>query len=220
MEERPDPLLEPGLPKILVVDDVPLNIRMLSNVLSSHEFEIQAATSGREALEFLERNRPDLILLDYVMPDLDGLAVCRAIKTRPQTADIPVIFLTVQTDMKTIVDAFKAGAVDYLTKPFNPEELLARVNTHVQLKRALDRERALREELQSALAQIYQLKGLIPICARCKKVRDDGGYWRQVEEYLSRRSEAVFSHGLCPDCMEKDFPEVMAGRKPRKPETS
>ena len=221
MENSPDSLSGRGLPKVLVVDDVPLNIRMLTSVLSSHAFEIQAATSGREALELLEEQRPDLILLDYVMPDLDGLAVCRAIKARPEIADIPVIFLTVKADMATIVGAFKGGAVDYLTKPFNPEELLARVNTHVQLKQARDHERelterarALVEELQAALAQIHQLKGLIPICARCKKVRDDSGFWRQVEEYISRRSEATFSHGLCPDCIERDFPEVVAQRTP------
>ena len=217
MEDCPDPLFaQVPSPKILVVDDASLNIRMLSAVLSSHGYEIQATTSGHEALEILEEQRPDLILLDYLMPGLDGLVVCRAIKARPETADIPVIFLTVNTEIDNIVEAFKAGAVDYLTKPFNPEELLARVNTHVQLKRARDREKALIEELQSALTQIKQLKGLIPICASCKKIRDDTGYWNQVEEYITTRTEAVFSHGICPDCMERDFPEVMAQRRARQ----
>ena len=111
-----------------------------------------------------------------------------------------MIFLTALADTEALLRGFQAGGVDYVGKPFRPEELQVRVATHVALKQARDRERTLRRELEEALRQVKQLSGLLPICAWCKKIRDEEGEWNQLEAYLSSRSEAGFTHGVCPDC--------------------
>ena len=117
-----------------------------------------------------------------------------------------------------IARGLEAGALDYIVKPFEPLELLARVRTHLALHRSRTQERKLVKDLQAALEQGKQLSGLLPICAGCKKVRDDNGFWQQVERYIADHSEATFSHGLCPDCIPIYFPDfkgsVGSGRSP------
>jgi adenylate cyclase len=125
--------------RILIVDDAPANILVLSKILVDHRYQISAVTSGRQALEALDRLRPNLILLDVMMPELDGFEVCRQIKAAPEWRDIPIIFLTSRFGTEDIVRGFGAGAVDYLTKPFEPLELLARVSTHLSIAK-LNRE--------------------------------------------------------------------------------
>jgi CheY-like chemotaxis protein len=203
-------------PLILVVDDIPTNIQLLATVLDTQGYQICEATHGAQALELVQDVVPDLILLDIEMPEMDGYEVCRRLKTDPNLRDIPVIFLTARTDPEDIVKGFKAGAVDYVLKPFNTEELLARVHTHVSLKRARDLEHKLIAALRESLAHVKELKGLIPICANCKKVRNDEGFWQQVESYISVRSDATFSHGICPDCIEVLYPEVAQMRREKK----
>jgi len=122
--------------RILVVDDTPKNIQLLGTVLRDEGYETNVAQSGEQALKILEKVRPDLILLDVMMPGLDGFETCKRLKADPVTSSIPVIFLTAKTETADIVKGFELGAVDYVTKPFNTTELLARVNTHVQLKKA------------------------------------------------------------------------------------
>lgn len=187
------------LPVILVVDDTPSNLELVNEILG-HEYELLVAVDGREALDLAVAEQPDLILLDVMMPVLDGFEVCRLLKAEAGTAEIPVIFLTALTDTEALLRGFQAGGVDYVGKPFRPEELQVRVATHVGLKVARDRELALRRELEEALRQVKQLSGLLPICAWCKKIRNDQGYWDQLEGYLAARAGIVFSHGICPDC--------------------
>lgn len=194
-------------PRILIVDDVPQNLQVLAGILAQFSGHLSAATDGPSALELARRESPDLILLDVTMPGMDGFEVCRQLQAEPQTHDIPVIFLTARTQSEDLVRGFEVGAVDYVNKPFHPPELLARVRTHLALKAALDRERTMRVELEAALANIKVMSGLIPICARCMKVRDDQGYWTRVEAYVSARSEATFSHGVCPECTQALYPE-------------
>lgn len=174
-------------PLVLIVDDVPKNLQVLGSILRNEDYKVAAATSGKQALEMLDKIRPDLVLLDVMMPGMDGFEVCKIIRSRPETAGIPIIFLTASTGTDDIVKGFSVGAVDYVTKPFNSAELLARVRTHLKLKR---------------------LSGLLPICANCKKVRDDKGYWRQVEEYIAEHSDIIFSHGLCPGCVTELYPQL------------
>ncbi len=195
-------------PLVLIVDDVPKNLQVLGNILRKKEYNIAAATSGKQALDMVEKVLPDLILLDIMMPDIDGLEVCGKLKKSPRAKDIPVIFLTAKTTTEDIVKGFEVGAVDYLTKPFNSLELLARAQTHIELKRSRDKERELIVKLRDALTKVKQLSGLIPICSRCKKIRDDEGYWQRVEEYLETHSEAQLTHSLCPECVIKLFPEM------------
>ncbi|MBU0992759.1 MAG: response regulator [Proteobacteria bacterium] len=173
-------------PLILIVDDNPQNIKVLGTIIGKAGYEVAIAMKGKDALLMLEKETPDLILLDIMMPEMDGYEVCAHIKSNKKTCDIPVIFLTAKRETDDLVRAFNVGGVDYVTKPFNANELLMRVRTHVELKLA-------REEIRT-------LKGIIPICANCKKIRDDKGFWDQVETYITKHTEAKFSHGLCPVC--------------------
>lgn len=129
--------------RILIVDDTPSNIQTLAAVLKETGYQISVATNGRQALEVLARTHPDLILLDVMMPGMDGFETCRRIKESPDWRSIPVIFLTSKTETTDIVRGFELGAVDYVGKPFNTHELLARVNTHL----TMDRLRRENEEL-------------------------------------------------------------------------
>ena len=198
---------------VLIVDDVPKNIQVLGHVLDKHGYLIAAATDGRQALAMMADINPDLILMDIMMPEMDGFEACRRLKANPDTRPIPVILLTAKTATEDIVQGFALGAVDYITKPFSAQELIARVKTHIELKRARDTQQALITQLQDALKQVKQLSGLLPICSHCKKIRDDQGYWQQVEEYIRRHSEVRFSHGICPECVERYYPDFAAARK-------
>jgi phosphoserine phosphatase RsbU/P len=126
--------------RILLVDDTPSNIQMLVGVLKGKGYQLSIATNGLQALEVLQQIRPDLILLDVMMPELDGFETCKRIKSSEDLRDIPIIFLTAKTETSEIIKGFEVGAVDYVAKPFNASELLARVNTHLtmdQLRRSL-----------------------------------------------------------------------------------
>ena len=168
-------------PLVLAVDDQPNNLQFLGKLLSDSGYEVGMAQNGRQALNFVEKNKPDLILLDIMMPEMDGYDVCKTLKNDFATRHIPVIFLTAKTDSQDVVKGFELGGVDYVTKPFNSAELLARIRTHIEM-------------------QI--LRGLLPMCSRCKKVRDDEGYWSQVDAYIEAHTQLIFTHGICPDCME------------------
>jgi adenylate cyclase len=121
--------------RILIVDDTPANIQSLAAILKSKGYLISAATNGKQALEVLARMQPDLILLDVMMPEMDGFETCRQLKAAEQWRHIPVIFLTAKTETADIVQGFELGAVDYVAKPFNAHELLARVHTHLTMDR-------------------------------------------------------------------------------------
>lgn len=186
-------------PTILVADDTPTNIQLVDAILGQ-DHEILVAANGQEALEIALAELPDLILMDVMMPVMDGFEACLHLKAEARTQDIPVLFLTALTDVGALLRGFQVGGLDYVSKPFHPEELRARVATHLALKQAQDRERALRKELEAALANVKQLSGLLPICATCKKIRDEHGEWNPMEVYISTRSEAGFTHGICPEC--------------------
>jgi DNA-binding response OmpR family regulator len=175
--------------RILIVDDDPSNIRLLEDMLSTQGYTISTATNGAEALQSLEKQKVDLILLDIIMPDMDGYNVCIEIKNNAELRDIPIIFVTAKTETEDLVRGFEAGAVDYVIRPYKRAELLARVKTHLELKKARD--------------EIHTLRGILPICSRCKKIRDDEGYWKKLEEYIERHSTIKFSHSLCKDCAEE-----------------
>ena len=126
--------------RILVVDDTPANIQAISAILKEKGYQISVATNGRQALAVVDRVRPDLILLDVMMPEMDGFETCRQLKAAEKWRQIPVIFLTAKTETADLVQGFELGAVDYVAKPFNAHELLARVNTHLtvdELRRSL-----------------------------------------------------------------------------------
>lgn len=186
--------------KILIVDDEEINIDVLVSLLKP-EYKTVIAMDGDSAFKRLEKHPlPDLILLDVIMPGMDGYEVCRRLKSNKETSEIPIIFLTGKSETQNILNGFRLGAVDYVTKPFQPEELSARINTHIKLKKTIS-------ALEAALHEIKTLKGMLPICSNCKKIRDDKGYWSQIEVYISNHSEAEFTHGICPDCISELYPE-------------
>lgn len=214
--------------QILIVDDERIHRVLLSELLEDF-YDISIAKNGKQALQCIENNPDiDLVLLDIIMPEMDGYETCIRLKNKPGIPDIPVIFLSARNEMADKVKAFSLGGVDYITKPFQQEEVMARVRTHlalltaqrslwrknaaleheiVQRKKAETEQERLITELKKALSEIKQLSGLLPICVFCKKIRDDNDYWFQLEEYISVRSEVEFSHGLCPACMKKHYPE-------------
>jgi DNA-binding response OmpR family regulator len=200
---------------VLLVDDNPANLRLLSRMLTARGHKVRAVTTGARALEAVRANAPDLILLDVMMPEMNGYEVCERLKADEQTRDIPIIFISALGETEDKVNAFAIGGVDYVTKPFQFREVLARVETHMALRElqkqlaAVNQELEKRNteletrnaELQRALDTIKTLSGLIPICAWCgRKIQDDDGEWVRVENYIEARSEAKFSHGICPEC--------------------
>ncbi|MGH7184310.1 MAG: response regulator, partial [Nitrospiraceae bacterium] len=189
---------------ILIVDDSPDQQVLLRAILGRAGYkDLLSANSARTAFPMLGMDGEetpshiDLILMDVLMPELDGVEACRQIKSRPHLCDIPIIMVTAKSDHSNLQAAFAAGAIDYITKPVNSIELLARASSALALKKEMDcrktREEELRrsnEELQKALRDVKVLRGLIPICASCKKIRNDGGFWQQLEEYIGEHSEA------------------------------
>jgi len=123
---------------VLIVDDIPENLQVLGNILLQKGLDVGFATNGEEALEAIEYSKPDIILLDIMMPGMSGITVCQKLKANPETKDIPVIFLTAKAQPEDIIKGFEVGAVDYVTKPFNSGELIARVSTQLELKKSRD----------------------------------------------------------------------------------
>jgi len=139
--------------KILIVDDIPANIQILGNILSTENYQIAYAQTGKQALSVIKHQKLDLILLDIMMPYMDGFEVCKILKNQKETAEIPVIFLTAKADMESIVNGFEAGGQDYITKPFNAAELLARVNTHIQLHEQKKKLKELNDNLENKVLE-------------------------------------------------------------------
>lgn len=130
--------LQNYIPEILIVDDIEDNIQIIARILQSKNYEITVATSGKQALDSINQDPPDVILLDISMPEMDGIEVCKEIKNNEESKDIPVIFITALSDKENVLEGFDAGAVDYITKPFNSKELIRRVDTHLSLKLSKD----------------------------------------------------------------------------------
>ena len=140
---------------ILIIDDNANNLKVLAGVLKENLYDFRMAKSGQQALNILEKTTPDLILLDIQMPEMDGFETCKRIKANTANAKIPVIFLTANIDSESIAKAFESGGVDYVTKPFNSNELLARINTHIKLKNQaeeLERQNATKDKFFSIIS--------------------------------------------------------------------
>jgi CheY-like chemotaxis protein len=172
---------------ILIADDNPENIKVLGNLLTSNAYDVGAVPNGEKVFEFLEQEVPDLILLDVLMPGMDGFEVCEKLKSMKKTRHIPIIFLTARNSTDDIVRGLQLGGVDYISKPFNQAELLARVSVHIEIK---------------------NLRGLLPICSSCHSIRNDKGYWDSLEKYIENRSQIIFSYGLCIECADQIYGDM------------
>jgi len=203
---------------ILIVDDTPANLHLLTRILQQNGYKVRTVANGELALQAVNAALPDLILLDITMPSMDGYEVCARLKANAPTEEIPVIFISALDELLDKFKAFAVGGVDYITKPFQVTEVLARVKTHLALREMLvrleeanarliaqnDELQARNTELEEALAPIKTLSGLVPICAWCgRKIQDEQNQWVTVESYVETHSKATFTHGICPECLKK-----------------
>jgi sigma-B regulation protein RsbU (phosphoserine phosphatase) len=186
---------------VLVAEDDRVTAELLSRTLKRWEFDVTVVSNGAQAWDHLRAAAgPTLAILDWMMPELDGLEVCRRVRAELPLAHMYIILLTARESRGDLVTGLNAGADDYVTKPFDADELRARVQVGVRI---LTLQQALAErveELQAALSSVKQLRGLLPICSYCKRIRGDDQYWQQLEGYVSEHSDAQFSHGICPTC--------------------
>ncbi len=191
---------------ILIVEDEAITALDLKHQVTSLGYEVAGiADTAEDAVRMANERRPNLVLMDIRLAgELDGIVAASAIRGRE---DIPVVFLTAHSDQATLDRALATSPFGYVLKPFQVREL--KVTIEVALyKHAREAEsRMLIAELNAALERVKQLSGLLPICSGCKRIRDDGGAWCDIEEYIRAHSEAGFTHGICPGCMARMYPE-------------
>ena len=200
---------------ILIAEDDATSRLILAAILTKWDFAVETVERGDEALARLQMPAaPKLAILDRKMPGMEGAEICRRLRAaQDNEAPCYLILLTSQDDAASVVEGLEAGANDYIVKPYNPDELRARVQVGqrmVQLQETLQ-QRVM--DLQAAAAHIKVLQGILPICMYCHKIRDDQQSWQRIEAYITRHSEAEFSHSICPDCLAKHFPQYAAGEK-------
>jgi DNA-binding response OmpR family regulator len=187
--------------QVLIAEDDRVTGEILARNLRRWQFETTLVTDGREAWQFLSAaTAPTLAVLDWMMPETDGPDICRRVRAELPDAHMYLLLVTARESRGDIVVGLDAGADDYIIKPFDIEELRARVGVGVRM---LGLQQKLAErvaELQTALSNVKQLRGLLPICSYCKRIRGDDQYWQQVEGYIAEHSDAQFSHGICPSC--------------------
>jgi two-component system cell cycle response regulator len=261
---------------VLIVEDSPTQTKLLRSILEEKGYIVDSAPNGLKALECIRRKKPKLVITDIIMPEMDGFALCKAIKTNPDLTHIPVMLLTSLSDPRDVIKALQAGAESFLTKPYESDILISRIEhifTNQELRKNWDSDsdieimfgdekfavhsdrmqvvdllistyenavqknselhkahndligvyrqleqknidlEKLNQNLTHALAEVKTLSGLLPICAHCKKIREDDGYWNQIESYMAKRVDVEFTHGICPECAKKFFPEVAAKLK-------
>lgn len=190
--------------RTLIAEDDPVSRRVLEATLTRWGHEVIVTADGDAALAALAQpDPPRLLILDWMMPGHDGPWLCRSIREREDGDRFYVLLLTARMQKDDVVEGLRAGADDYVTKPFHREELNARVQSGVRILELQDALAGRIAELEGALSEVRKLKGLLPICAYCKKIRDEGDYWQQVEEYLASHGGAQLSHAVCPDCYER-----------------
>jgi len=174
---------------ILVVDDDPTLRFILEGALTRLGHQVTTANDGLEALELFEKGHVPLLISDMLMPGMDGLELCRRIRRANRSQYTFIILLTMVEGKAGYLDGMHAGADDFMAKPFDKDMLAARL--------------AVAERILKLQSQVKHLAGLLPICSSCKKVRDDQNYWHQVDAYIAKHTDAMFTHSYCPDCSKK-----------------
>lgn len=196
--------------KLLIADDDANTINLISKYLTAWGYDVLTVNDGLKAVKVMENeNPPEIIILDWMMPGLDGVQVIKKVRAMQLSPPPYIMLFTVKDEKGAIIEGLDAGANDYITKPFDKDEFHARIRVgerFVQLQDALA-ERI--KELQEAIAQIRTLKGIIPICSFCHKIRNDQKSWQKLEKYIGEHSEAEFSHGICPECAKKHYPDFV-----------
>ena len=189
--------------QVLIAEDDRVTGEILARTLQRWNYQTTVVGDGAQAWEHLRAtDAPTLAILDWMMPEMDGPDVCRRVRAELPLANMYLLLVTARESRGDVIAGLDAGADDYIIKPFDPDELRARVAVGVRVV-GLQQKLADRvAELQDALRNNKQLRGLLPICSYCKRIRDDNQYWQQVEGYIAEHSDAQFSHGICPSCYE------------------
>lgn len=198
--------------KILIAEDEPVAREKLSHLLQGWGYEVVAAADGSAAWKVMcQADAPALVIADVQMPGISGDELCRRARAELRERGFYIILLTsVKVTREDLVDGLLSGADDYLIKPCDNAELQARLKGGIRVLGLQKELRARVQDLEESAAQIKQLKGLLPICSYCKKVRDDKNYWHQLERYFESRTEATFTHGICPACFKEQMESLEA----------
>jgi sigma-B regulation protein RsbU (phosphoserine phosphatase) len=205
--------------RILIAEDDPVPRTVLERTLSKWGHEVVSTGDGAEAWQVLQQeDAPKLAILDWIMPGMDGPDVCRKVRDLVRQEPAYIILLTSKQQKQDVVVGLDSGADDYVIKPFDQQELKSRIRVGERML-ALQQKLADRvRKLEEALAQVTELRGLLPICSYCRKIRDDKNYWHEVETYLSVHTDVHFSHGICPSCWSNVVePELAKAGIPSKP---
>ncbi|RKX19214.1 MAG: response regulator [Candidatus Zixiibacteriota bacterium] len=191
--------------RILIAEDDIVSRKVLTSFLEKWGHEVIAVENGNDAIEILKGdNAPSFAILDWMMPEKDGTEVCQWLREQDKGAFVYVILLTAKTEKDDIVAGLSFGADDYITKPFNQAELKQRVKAGERIITLETKLQSKISDLKDALQNVKQLQGILPICAWCKKIRGDDEYWHSVEDYISSHSNTDFTHGICPECLDKE----------------
>lgn len=197
---------------VLYVEDEPLTRAVFARILERKVSDLYQAENGEEGLELFKIHRPDIVISDVRMPVMDGIEMSRRIKSLEGNSKI--IITTAHSDASVLLNSIDAGIDKYILKPVDVEILFSALENcaeTIMLERKIQEQAREKDELiarlQDALDNIKRLSGLLPICSSCKKIRDDKGYWNQIERYIAEHSEAEFSHGICPECVRKLYPQ-------------
>ncbi|MFO7716700.1 response regulator [Desulfosarcina sp.] len=192
---------------ILVVEDDPNVATVLSARLESMGYRVCCtAETGFEAISGVYRHRPDLVTMDILLKgEMTGIEAAAKIA---EQSDVPIIYMTCLADRKVFERAIKTNPYGYIIKPYDINELRSAIEIAMVKHGAAKSRETLIAHLQKALQEVKTLRGLLPICASCKKIRNDDNSWQQIEEYISRHSDADFTHGICPECAHRLYPEL------------
>lgn len=193
--------------RILIVEDEGIVAKNMENTLSSLGYLVAGiAYAGPEAIRRAQEERPDLVLMDIVLRgEMDGIEAAEQIR---KSLDIPIVYLTAYADGDILKRAGITEPYGYILKPFRERELHAVIEIALYKHHADREQKRLISQLRQTLAQLRTLEGLLPICAHCKKIRDDQDRWHEISYYISQHSRAEFTHGICPECLERYYPMV------------
>jgi len=201
--------------RILIADDDLTSRVILRAVLEKNGDEVVTTCDGAEAWEAMQQpDAPRLAILDWVMPGINGVEVCRRVRALETDQPPHIVILTSKGDTASIIEGLSSGADDFLSKPYDSGELRARIDVGRRMVELRARLAEHVRDLKKALDEVQTLRGIIPICANCKNIRDDRGYWSRVESYVSKNSGAEFTHGICPECMKKLYGSRGHGPRP------
>jgi phosphoserine phosphatase RsbU/P len=202
--------------KVLIAEDNPTMHRLLAADVRQWGFDPVTVGDGLSAWNRLQAETgPVLCLIDWMMPGMDGINLIRMVRSRTNAPGAYLILLTSKTRKEDLVEGLNAGADDYVSKPFHADELWARIRVGIRSLELQQTLAATIDDLEKSAARVKTLHGLLPICAYCKKIRDDGNYWHRVELYFSEHADVQFTHGICPDCRRNLIAEACshAGRR-------